>query len=178
MVAPVQLHALPTPRDTSRHGDRYTAQEREEAFLVYRKLRSLRKVEDELDISLSTLSKWSKENSWVERADREDAEDIEAARAAISGQALPALQRGINRLVKIIDNDASRDLDAIKATELLGRYTGTLAAPNAGQPFVNQPNPSGQKVISMKDLAGLDPDQLAAWTGLDPTTDDEAEPSA
>ena len=144
-------------------GRRYLAQDREAAFATYRAVRSLREAAKRTGIAVSTLHEWSKADGWIARADREDAEDIASARSAIGGQAMPALHRGIARLVKIVEDDASKDLDAIKATELLGKFTGTLAPANAGKPFADGPS-TGARTVTMDELMALSPDELTAWT--------------
>ncbi len=162
MAEPLRILPPTTNADTQKHGRRYAAQDRETAFVTYRAVRSLRETAKRTGVTVSTLHEWSKADGWIARADREDAEDIASARSAIGGQAMPALHRGIARLVKIVEDDASKDQDAIKATELLGKFTGTLAPANAGQPL--QPAAAGGRTVSMEELMALDPDQLTAWT--------------
>jgi len=153
------LRILPPP--TQKHGRRYAAQDRETAFVTYRAVRSLRETVKRTGVTVSTLHEWCKADGWIARADREDAEDIASARSAIGGQAMPALHRGIARLVKIVEDDASKDQDAIKATELLGKFTGTLAPANAGKPFADGPS-TAARTVTAAELLALDPDQLTA----------------
>ena len=51
-------------------GNRYTPQQREETYLLWRTVggRSLRKTAEATGISPATLSNWSKEEGWAERA--------------------------------------------------------------------------------------------------------------
>jgi len=149
------------------NGRRYTPQDRERAYLYWRHEsgRSLRRTEEGLGVSLSTLSDWSRKDGWMDRARAEDAEDSDAARSAIAGRTMPMLDRGLARLARIIDDEATPAMATVKAIELLAKLTGTLAPANAGQPL--QPAAAGGRTVSMEELLAMDPDELTAWPGDD-----------
>ena len=166
MAAPVAtLALLPTAdRAENPHGNRYGPADRAAAYQLWRTVcaRSLRRTAEQAKVSVSTVSRWAAEDAWEARADQEDAEENAGARRSLAVRVLPALDRGVRRLERIVDDEAAPPTAVVKAVELLANLAGV--GPKGGGGLVPAPaDPAAPKALPLAVLRRLTPDELDAW---------------
>ena len=165
MAAPLPLVLSPEPDGANPHGRRYTAQEKEAAYLSWRTLygRSRRRTAKELNISPSTLERWHAEDGWDARADAEDQEDAVGARVSMAARVLPMLDKALARLEKVIDAPDTPATGIVKATELLANLAGVGPANRGAPPLAPATPPAGQGAghVPLALLRQLTPSELA-----------------
>ena len=170
VTSPVQLF---DSTDRSRHGTRYTGEDREDAYQSWKagSGRSLRRTSEMTGIAVGTLSTWSREEGWQGRARREDAEDREALARAMRGLGVGAALRAIQRIEKLADNEGGDVPHRVRfeANEWLAGIAGV--SPN--KPLPIEPEPAAEA----EEIEVLTPDEIRrrqrALAGLPPDEDDE-----
>src|SRR5262245_34443972 len=95
--------------DVDPRGRRYTAEDREYAYLTWRVVgrRSLVKTRELTGIAENTLRSWAKEESWRERSDREDADVVELARQSLATIATNEVVKSLEVITGLRDDPAT-----------------------------------------------------------------------
>lgn len=108
-------------------GNRYTAAERDAAYLTWRTVgrRSFSATADALGIAENTLRMWGRSDNWAGRVASEDAETAEIAKVAVTGAVIAEMDANISKLVSLRDTaDNERvQLDATLALLAIGGIT-------------------------------------------------------
>jgi len=168
-------------RSTNQSRRPYTPAERDAAFLVYLGAgkRSMTETSNLTGITRQSLYAWADEDHWEDRINGTDNSSTGTAAlhgAEVARAMFPHLvQLASDRALRILADDKGNQNAQVKlALEVWGMH-GWVAPKQSMSVVQHLTDQADQRVISMKDLAGLDPDQLAAWTGIehDTTTDDD-----
>lgn len=143
-------------------GRRYTAVDRETAYVCWRTNRSIRRTAETLGLSPSTVGSWSQSDAWVRRAKGEDAEDVADMRRAVSAIAVGEVVKSIEVAREIRDNAAAAARDRLAAAQWIAGLAGVAAIAKVETSVIDQAAAieSQRHTISQESLVGLSPDEL------------------
>jgi len=158
-LVPVQLgNSGVDPR-----GRRYTAEEREHAYLTWRVVsrRSLAATAELMGVAENTVRAWAREDDWRRRSDREDADAAELARQSLATLATNEVVKSLEVVTRLRDEPstpAKTRLDA--AIYVLGLWG--VVPPKNGEVSVRpvERAADGQPSLSGAFIATLSPEQL------------------
>jgi hypothetical protein len=125
--------------EANRNGRRYTAVEKEAAYLQWKSAggRSLRKTAAALDISPSTLSNWYHDDGWKKRVVDEDREDIQSMHAGMRMRSVAGMPRNFEVAEEIRDDPTKPGRDRLAALQWLAGVAGVVPVTKSETSFVN-----------------------------------------
>lgn len=149
--------------DTSAHGRRYSPQQKEAAYSVWKAVaRSMAKTAAATGISRNTLTDWHRHGEWSSRADQEDRETGDAFRdihwKILGDQVLP----NILTAIEIRDNTDASNKDRLNAVQWLSGIVGFKEA----EKQVERPQPTTDNRYGGRPLHELTDEELLALEGL------------
>lgn len=141
-------------------GRRYTAEEKEAAYLLWRTAagRSCRKVALRLNIEERTVRNWRDAGNWVARADQEDHDDFASSRLGVAALVINELVPSIETAVKIRDDKTNNARDRLAAAQWLAGLAGVSPVSKVEQAVIQAPRQT--EVIDVQSLTGKSADEL------------------
>jgi hypothetical protein len=144
-------------------GNRYSADDREKAYLTWRAHgRNLAKVVELCGISEGTAGAWKRNDGWERRAAREDDVEREANRRRVAATVAGEPGKSLAVVVAIRDDETASKRDRLDAAKFLLGVAG-IAPTKPGERSILDPRPEDRPPPDLpQNLDALTPDALAA----------------
>lgn len=145
---------------TAKYGRRYTPEEREAAYQLWRIAagRSCSEVQRKLGIERNTIMAWRDQDGWVARADQDDTEAYGASKHGVAALVVTELVANIETAKEIRDNQANSPKDRLAAAQWLAGLAGVSPVSKIEQAVIQAPKQDA--VIDIPDLTKLSSDDL------------------